>query len=57
MFDRQNSTKDKRIKIALIGCGRISKKHLQAIESNIDRIQLVALCDTNKKILMNSVKL
>lgn len=32
------------IKIALVGCGRISKMHLQSIKS-IPDLQLVALCD------------
>ncbi len=51
MLEKQNPYKDRRIKIALIGCGRISKKHIQAIESNIDRIELIALCDNNQSNL------
>ena len=32
-------------KIALIGCGRISFKHLEAAVKNNDRLSLVAVCD------------
>ncbi|MBR0599526.1 Gfo/Idh/MocA family protein [Sinanaerobacter chloroacetimidivorans] len=33
------------IRIALIGCGRISYKHIQAIIQNKEKLQLVAVCD------------
>ncbi len=33
------------MKIAFVGCGRISKKHLEAIEKN--NLKLVAVCDIN----------
>ncbi len=36
------------IKIALIGCGRISNVHLESI-SQLNSLQLVALCDTDTK--------
>ena len=36
------------INVALIGCGRISKKHLEAIKSN-KHIKLVAVCDVVEK--------
>ena len=35
------------MKIALVGCGRISKKHLEAIEKN--NLKLVAVCDIDIK--------
>ncbi|KTD60732.1 Gfo/Idh/MocA family protein [Legionella shakespearei] len=35
-------------RIALIGCGRISHKHLEAIYQNRDRLELVALCDIDQ---------
>ena len=31
------------LKIALVGCGRISKKHLEAIEKN--NLELISVCD------------
>jgi len=43
----------KKLKIALIGCGRISYKHVQGIIDNKDECQLVATCDV---VLDNAVK-
>ena len=39
----------RKIKIAIIGCGRISKKHVIAILSEYKRCELVAICDNNKE--------
>lgn len=39
--------KDRKIRLALVGCGRISKNHLEAIHNNSDNIELVAVCDRN----------
>ncbi len=35
-------------KIAIIGCGRISFKHLEAIKHNHDELELIAVCDVIK---------
>lgn len=32
-------------KLAIIGCGRISNKHVQAVSNCCDKIQIVAVCD------------
>jgi UDP-N-acetyl-2-amino-2-deoxyglucuronate dehydrogenase len=40
-----------KINIAIIGCGRISAKHFQAIYDNSDSFNLVAICDTNQENL------
>lgn len=37
-----------KIKIALVGCGRISANHLRAIEDNASDFELVAVCDTDE---------
>ena len=37
---------DKTFRVALAGCGRISKNHLEAIDQ-IDGLELVAVCDTD----------
>ncbi|MFM7311872.1 MAG: Gfo/Idh/MocA family protein [Cyanobium sp.] len=37
---------DRRIRIALVGCGRISANHIRAIALHHERAELVALCDT-----------
>ena len=38
----------KKYKLALIGCDRISYKHINAI-NNIENAKLVAVCDLKKK--------
>lgn len=38
-----------KLKIGLIGCGRISYKHLQAIEDNCESFKLVGVCDVDIK--------
>ena len=37
---------DRRIKFALVGCGRISGKHIEALTEHKDEVELVAVCDT-----------
>jgi UDP-N-acetyl-2-amino-2-deoxyglucuronate dehydrogenase len=38
---------DRKIRFALVGCGRISAKHFEAIEEHADRAELVAVCDSD----------
>jgi UDP-N-acetyl-2-amino-2-deoxyglucuronate dehydrogenase len=42
---------DRKIRIALVGCGRIAQKHLEAIGAHRDRIELVAVCDSDPAAL------
>jgi len=42
---------DRKIRIALVGCGRISNNHFSAIEKHEDRLKLVDICDTNSVVL------
>jgi UDP-N-acetyl-2-amino-2-deoxyglucuronate dehydrogenase len=39
---------DRKINVALVGCGRISANHLTAIKRYPDELQLVAVCDSDK---------
>lgn len=48
MFD---AIVDRKIKVALIGCGRISANHFGAIEKHAEQLQLVAVCDNNPAVL------
>lgn len=43
--------KDRKIRIAVIGCGRISKNHFGAIERQSGDLELVSICETDSKIL------
>jgi UDP-N-acetyl-2-amino-2-deoxyglucuronate dehydrogenase len=42
---------DRRIRIAVVGCGRISTNHFGAIETHKDQMELVGLCDINPAAL------
>ena len=42
-----------KIRIAIVGCGRISKNHFGSIEKHQDNMELVAICDNNKEVLDN----
>jgi len=37
----------RRIRIALVGCGRIAQKHFEAISSHGERLELVGVCDSD----------
>ena len=37
----------RRIRFALVGCGRISGKHFEAIDSHKEDVELVCVCDNN----------
>jgi UDP-N-acetyl-2-amino-2-deoxyglucuronate dehydrogenase len=39
---------DRKIRIAVVGCGRIAAKHFEAITHHRDRVELVAVCDTDR---------
>jgi len=43
--------KDRKIRMAIVGCGRISKNHFGSIEQHQENIDLVAICDTNPAVL------
>lgn len=45
--------KDRKIRIAIVGCGRISKNHFGSLEKHADNIELIAVCDTNAETLSN----
>ena len=41
----------RKIKNAIIGCGRISKNHFASIETHRDNMELAAVCDNNPEVL------
>jgi UDP-N-acetyl-2-amino-2-deoxyglucuronate dehydrogenase len=45
----------RKIRIAIVGCGRISKNHFGSIESHGDDLQLVAVCDIDRQVLDDHV--
>lgn len=42
---------NRKIRIAVVGCGRISKNHFGSIEEHSSDLELVAICDSNKTVL------
>ena len=44
------------IKIALVGCGRISKNHIKSIYHHNEKCKIVALCDNNNDHLTETIK-
>ncbi len=47
---------ERKIRIALVGCGRIAQKHFEAIAAHGARIELAAVCDTDPGALAAAVK-
>lgn len=41
----------RKLRIGIVGCGRISRNHFGAIEKNQDDFQLVAVCDADSTVL------
>lgn len=44
-----NTILNRKIRIAVVGCGRISKNHFDAIEAHKNDLELISLCDTDEK--------
>lgn len=42
---------DRKIKIAIVGCGRISKNHFGSIEKHSENLELAAICDIDSTVL------
>ncbi len=45
-----------KLKIGLVGCGRVSQCHFDAIKNNANEIDFVAVCDRNETNLSNATK-
>lgn len=45
----------RKIRFALVGCGRIAQKHFEALEKHGDRTELVAVCDVNPERLRKAM--
>lgn len=47
---------DRKIRVALIGCGRIAANHFNAIEQHADNLELVDVCDVDAEALAQAVQ-
>ncbi len=48
--------KNRKIRLAVVGCGRISRNHFGSIEKHTDNVELAAVCDTNPQTLAEHTK-
>ena len=55
MFNRYPPINDRKIRFALVGCGRIAQNHFDAIRKHAERAELVAVCDTDPGALQKAV--
>jgi UDP-N-acetyl-2-amino-2-deoxyglucuronate dehydrogenase len=46
---------DRKIRLALVGCGRIANNHFSAIESHSNDVELVDVCDVDTEALRQAV--
>ena len=51
MYRNGGPITDRRIRIAVVGCGRISANHFGAIAAHKDNLELTAVCDTDAAAL------
>ena len=47
----RRAIRGRRIRIAVVGCGRIAASHFKAIDTHRDALELVAVCDTDPATL------
>lgn len=45
---------DRKIRVGLVGCGRISKNHFKAVSQLANDLELIAVCDSELSALKNS---
>lgn len=46
-----STVSDRKIKFALVGCGRVAKNHFAALKEHRERTELVGICDIDEKAL------
>ena len=47
---------DRKIRTAIVGCGRISKNHFESLEKHQDNMELISICDIQQTILSTHEK-
>jgi UDP-N-acetyl-2-amino-2-deoxyglucuronate dehydrogenase len=51
VFNKYQAIRERKIRVALVGCGRIAGKHFEAIKSHSASLDLVAVCDSDPAAL------
>jgi UDP-N-acetyl-2-amino-2-deoxyglucuronate dehydrogenase len=49
--------RDRKLRLALVGCGRIAQNHIAALKQHADRAEWVAVCDNQPELLAQAVEL
>ncbi|NKI95091.1 Gfo/Idh/MocA family oxidoreductase [Rhizobacter sp. SG703] len=49
--------RDRKLRLALVGCGRIAQNHIAALKQHADRAEWVAVCDNQPELLAKAVAL
>lgn len=56
MFITKPVITDRKIRFAVVGCGRISKNHFEALQKHQNRAELIAVCDIDTDVLKKTVE-
>ncbi len=54
---RRPSITDRKVRFAVLGCGRIAQNHFEAIKHHSDRAELCAICDIDPQALSRAEKI
>ena len=57
MVVRSEPINERKIRVAVVGCGRISSRHFESLEKHRDRTELVAVCDNNADRLEQATRM
>ena len=52
---RRTPISDRKVRFAIIGCGRIAQNHFDSIDKHASRAELVAVCDNDPAVLARAV--
>ncbi len=56
MHVRRTAVLDRKVRFAVIGCGRIAQNHFEAVKKHADRAEILAVCDTDPAALARAVQ-
>ncbi len=56
MFVRPPAILDRKIRVAVVGCGRIAARHFDAIDQHADRVELIGVCEPDPQRLAQAIQ-
>ena len=56
MHIRRPPITDRKLRLALVGCGRVAQNHIAALQAHAAQAELVAVCDTDAAALQRAVQ-